>query len=133
MHGPFVASGTIIRARFVKISGVNTVAAAGAGEKIVGISQLGSRTAPIPGVTADPPEAAQSGEHLNVLDATDSFAMLEIGTGGCTAGDYLKAESGGKGVALGNSGKEFIGAQAMETCSAGELCRVKIMPGVSYT
>lgn len=133
MGRPYTASGTIIRARFVKVSGVNTVAAAGAGEQITGISQLGSRTAPIPSVTADPPEAAQSGEQVNVLDGVDGFAMLEIGTGGCTAGNLLKAESGGKGIALALSGKEHYGAEALETCSAGELCRVKIKPGVSYT
>lgn len=129
---PYQASGTILVARFVKISGTNTIAQAGATDKVCGVSQMGGYQAPIPSVTADPVEAAVTGGFCNVFGLGEE-CLLVIGTGGCTEGDYLKAESGGTAIPLGNSGKEFIGAQAHETRSAGEYCRVTVMPGVSYT
>lgn len=127
----YVANGTIRRARFVKVdpSDNNSVLEADANERVIGISQLAGRTAPIPSVTADPPEAAQSGEFLTVHNQGESGVLLELGTGGATAGGLLKSDADGKGVAIATTGTTIqqIGARALETASAGELCKVEIV------
>jgi len=126
----YLAGGTIRVSRFVKGSTAAnfTVLEADANEKIFGISQEGSRVAPIPSVTVDPAEAAQSGEQVEVHSTDDRVVMLEIGTGGCTADDYLVADADGKGVvSTGAAGAEqHVGARALETASAGDLARVSI-------
>lgn len=129
---PYRASGTIYVSRFVKVSGTNTIAQAGSGDKVCGVSQQGGMNAPIPSVTDSPVIAATSGYDCNVFGPGEE-CQVEIGSGGCTAGDYLKAGTNGVAVALGNSGKEFMGAQALETRNSGELCRVRVITGVSYT
>ncbi len=130
------ANGTIRTARFVKLdaSDNNSILEADANERVVGISQIGSRTAPIPDVTADPPEAAQSGEHCNVhLEGED--CLLMIGTGGCTAGGLLKSDADGKGVAISEAAaaKQEVGAIALETASAGQYARVTVRVGTVTT
>lgn len=131
----FTASGTIIVSRFVKMSGSGTVAAnTTAGGKIVGISQDSGRVAPLPSVTADPVEAAKSGETLNVHCHFEgnNFPTLEIGSGGCTAGDILVSDNTGKGVVAATAG-HFVGAVAMETASAGEKAKVRPVLFCFYT
>lgn len=120
-----VASATILVSRFVKSSGVGTVAQQGtAGDPCVGISQDGGRYATIPSNTADPVEAAQSGEPLDVIAPGEMRdATLLLGTGGATAGDRLMSDANGKGVAV-TTGK-FAGAIALETGVAGEVIRVR--------
>ncbi len=129
---PYQASGTLLVSRFAKISGTNTIAQAGSGEIPCGITQVGGRTAPIPSVTADPVQAALTGEFCDVFGPGED-CLLIIGAGGCTAGNLLKPGTNGVGVALANSGKEYYGAQALETRSEGEACRVRVLQGVSYT
>jgi len=131
----FTASGTVIVSRFVKSSGMGTVAAnTTAGGKIVGISQDSGRAAPLPANTADPVEAAKAGEGLNVHCHFDgnNFPTLEIGSGGCTVGDWLVSDNTGKGVVAATAG-HTVGAQAMETAAAGEKAKVRPVLFTFYT
>lgn len=121
----YVASATILVSRFVKSSGVGTVAQQGtAGDPCIGISQDGGRYAPVPSNTADPVEAAQSGETLDVIQPGENRdATLLLGTGGATVGGHLMSDANGKGVAV-TTGKH-AGAIALETGVAGEVIRVR--------
>lgn len=124
------ANGTIRVSRFVKIDAADnfSIKECDANERVFGISQAGSRVAPIPEVTTDPPEAAQSGESCMVhLPGEDgSTPLLRIGSGGCTAGGYLKADADGNGVAIDETAgnKEEVGAIALETRLEGEYAKV---------
>lgn len=117
------ASGTILVNRFVKVSGAHTVAQQNsAGAVCIGSSQDGGRAAPIPLNTADPVEAAQSGEQLNVYVfgelVPDSYPQIALGTGGITAGQNIMSDANGKGV-LATTGN-YVCAIAMATGAAGE-------------
>lgn len=124
------AGGTIRRARFVKLdtSNNNTVLEADANDRTIGISQEYGREAAIPSVTADPPEAAQDDDDL-LVHLPGDWALLEIGSGGCTAGGRLKSDADGKGVAILGTGTTIqqIGAVALETASEGELAKVLVV------
>lgn len=126
----YVAGGTIRVCRFVKISTAAdfNVLECDANEAVYGISQEASRETPIPSVTTDPPEAAQSGEQLNVFTDRGMVVMLRAGTGGWTRGDELEADADGNGVTAGTTANSTrnIGARALESVSAGELGRVEI-------
>lgn len=126
------ANGTIRRARFVKIdtSDNNSVLEADANERTIGISQIGGREAPLPSVSADPPQAAQAAD--TVLVHTDNSkredVVLEAGSGGWTAGDELISDADGKGVSAATTGTTIqnVGAIALETVSEGELGKVQL-------
>ena len=122
------ASGTIHRARFVAISGSNTVAQAGANARIFGVSQLGGRAAPTPD-NANTTECALSGESLQVYCVHVVEPMVECG-GTVTAGALLKADSSGKAVVLAETAglKENAGAIAVTSGASGELITVRLMP-----
>ena len=123
------ANGTIRVSRFVKIDTAdnNSVLEADANEKAVGISQIGGREAPIPSVTADPPEAAQSGDNLAVLGVgEEDTVLLFAGTGGWTAGDELESDADGAGITALTTAATVrnIGAIGLETVSATEYGKV---------
>lgn len=125
------ANGTIRRARFCKIdaSDNNSVLEADANERTIGISQIGGRETPLPSVNADPAEAANSGDNVMVhgINSGRQDISLEIGSGGCTAGDLLKSDADGKGIKSATTGTtvQWIGAIALETASDGELAKVE--------
>ena len=123
------ANGTINVSRFVKIDTTdnNSVLECGANEKAFGIAQAGGREAPIPSVTADPVEAANDGDNVQV-HTLGAECLLVIGAGGCTAGDYLKSDASGGGVAIASTQGllENVGAIALETASAAELALVQV-------
>lgn len=123
------AGGTIVRARFVKSDATanNRVLQAGANAAIYGISQVGGRTAPTPDVTTSPPQAAIVTEHLNVHEQGEE-CLLEIGSGGVTAGDLIESDSNGCGVTAATTAASVrnIGAKALETAAEGTLSRVKV-------
>ncbi len=132
----FTANGTIRVGRFVKIDPAdnNSILECDANERTIGISQMGGRAAPIPDVSADPPEAAQAGEQCNVhLNGED--CLLYLGTGGVTAGGLLKADADGKGVPLAETAalKEECGAIAMETALVSTYCKVVVRVGTVTT
>lgn len=122
------AGGTILVARFVKISGNNTVIqVAATSDKIFGISQQGARTAPVPAYTTDPPEAAVSGDEVQVF-THGMTCKLRAGTGGWSAGDDLTSDTSGQGVRNPKTGHPpRIGAIALEDAAAGELGDVQVV------
>lgn len=126
------ANGTIRVARFVKVDPAdnNSVLEADANEGIIGISQIGGREAPLPVVTTDPPQAAQSGDNvlIHTLNTAREDVVLRIGSGGCTAGGRLKSDADGNGVAVATTGTTIqnVGAIALETASEGDYCKVQI-------
>lgn len=126
------ANGTIRVARFVKIdtSDNDSVLEADANEKVLGITDIGGREPPIPSATTTPPEAAQATEDVNV-HGVGSLCLLYAGTGGWTAGDYLKSDADGAGVSIATTGTTLqrYGAVALETVSAGEYGKVQVLPG----
>lgn len=130
------ANGTIRVGRFVTIDVAdnNSVNESNGNEQVVGISDMGGREAPIPSVTADPPQAAQAGDSVAIHEpgATNSV-LLYLGTGGCTAGDRLESDADGAGVTMVTTAETIrhIGAIAQETGSAGEY--VKVIPVIFTT
>lgn len=116
-----IASGNIRPARFVKVSGNLTVAEAGAGERACGISQVGTNTAQIPGVTSQ--YAAESGQPLQI-HGLGSICLLRIG-GTVTANDLLKADANGAGVTA--SSTDEAHALALQGGSSGEDILVQII------
>lgn len=122
----YTASATIRVGRFVKVSGNGTVAEqTTSGGLCIGVSMDGSRIAPIPSVTASPPEAAQSGEQLNVhlVSGLDGeFPVVLIGTGGVTYGQEVMSDTSGQGVAA-TTGK-YVHGIAQATVAAGGYCPI---------
>lgn len=123
----FQASANIRPSRFVKFSGTNTVAEAGAGEKTIGISSEGSNYPPLPGQTE---YAAASGDPCSIIFHGDGQqesrpVLLVLGSGGATQGDLLKAASGGAGV-VADTDKDCYGARALQTGSDGEAIFVQL-------
>lgn len=126
MEAPnFVANGNITMCRFVKVdtSGNQKVLQAGSNVDVVGIAQNFSDYAPIPSVATQ--YAAVAGEVIKVAGDGEQ-ALLEIGSGGCTAGDYLVSDTNGKGVSAATTGPtaQFVGAQTFVTANAGDIIRV---------
>lgn len=99
---------------------------------ILGISQEGTQDPP--GVTGSGTYAATDGKPIDIYGPGD-VCLLTIGSGGCTAGNWLKADATGLGVIIDTSagGLQFYGAKALQTCSAGELCRVLVQVGAITT
>lgn len=126
------ANGTILVSRFVKIDTTrnNAVLACGSAGVVFGVAQEGGRVAPIPSVTSDPVQAAIAGENVGVYVDGDE-CLLAIGSGGITAGAYIRSDTNGAGVALAGTAAtvESYGAIALETASSGELCKVQVKIG----
>lgn len=121
----FIAGGNIIPSRFVKwdLGSDNSVVQATANTKIQGISQAGSREAPIPGVT--PVYAAADGEQLRI-HGNNEVCLLTAGAD-VVAGDDLKSDSTGRGVVVtaGTTTQE-VGAQALSSGAVNNLIRVQV-------
>jgi hypothetical protein len=130
----FIADGNINPSRFVKIesagtTGYEVLQAAAGTDRPIGISQEGTRQPP--GVIGSDGYAAHQGETLQVYGEGEE-ALLTIGSGGVTQGDYLKSDASGQGVTVAftlGSGTIFYGAVALETANAGELARVLVKCG----
>ena len=125
----FKSSADIRVSRFVKISGNYTVAECDAGEFCFGISAEHSESAPLPNVSE---LASTSGNPVSIYDGTEPAntrqVLLMAGSGGWTAGAFLKSDADGAGVATTTS-EDLYGAVAMEAASAGETGRVFILRG----
>lgn len=118
---PIQASGNINPARFCTVSGAFTVAESNAGEaKILGISAEHTRNTPDDNGSAF---HAISGDHV-WLHEPGKNCKLKIGSGGCTAGDFLKPDADGQGVTAATGA--VAGAIALETASEGELAEVRV-------
>lgn len=121
-----VAAGNIAPSIFVKEDTADgKVLASGAGEIIYGISQEGSRNAPLTG--RDDGYCAIAGENLRVYkNPEDKDCFLTVG-GTVAPGDKLKADASGFGVAT-TSANDNIGAVAEENGTVGMLIRVMPLP-----
>lgn len=119
----FEASGTIAVATFVKVSGSETVAQAGAGDFPIGIAQEWNAAAPVANASA---AAASAGDQIKVYGLSD-ICMLQSSTAGWTAGAQLKPDASGNGVAA--SSNDTYGAVALDTISGSALGRVQVIIG----
>lgn len=127
----YVAEGDIRPSRFVKIgSGDFSVLEADANEAVLGIAMEGTKTAPIPSASAN---AAEDGDHLHVYGPGEE-CLLELGSGGITAGAYLKSDADGKGVAAATTGatQQNRGARALEGGAEGDKVRVVVHIETNY-
>lgn len=108
-----IASGNIYPFRFVALSGAFTGAAAGAAsKKIVGAT--------------DGSVNVFNGTYNAVTDGpvnmqSTNTIQIEVGTGGCSAGDYLTAEAAGKAVIATSGQTSFY--LALEAGAAGDIIR----------
>lgn len=92
---------------------------------ILGISQEGTGFAPITGANTN---AATDGTPIDIYGPGD-VCLLSIGSGGCTAGNLLKADATGQGVVLTATTLQHYGAKALQTCVQNDLCRVLVLIG----
>ena len=132
-----VAGGDIRTCRFVKLSASanNTVLEADANEAVIGISTDATRDAPQEGSSA---LAAADTEVVSITPFNGDPCLLEIGSGGCAAGDILKSDADGKGVVCASTGTtvQNIGAIALSAYAAGEFgmvipCRNYFRPALT--
>ena len=115
----YMAAGDIYPCRFVKISDEFSVSQAGLTELPDGISQANTRDAPIPNAST---LAAADGEPVQVYGEGDT-CLLEAGEA-FSAGDLLKPDGDGKGIAMDSTSNDSTGAKALADASAaGELVR----------
>lgn len=117
-----IAGGDVYPMRFVKLSTTadGKVLAAGAGDVTIGISQRGTRRSEYVDTSG---KAAASGEPVQYFDETEE-CILEAG-GTIAAGDKLKSDSNGKGVAT-TTDKDWMGAIALQAGASGDLLKVKV-------
>ncbi len=121
------AGGNVYPTRFVKmdVTDDQCVLQATAGARTVGISGRGARTAN--GATSDFPNSpyiAIAGENCEIYGLGD-VCELDIGSGGCTAGDALKSDASGQGITAGAG--DFAGALALQTRNSGEKALVQVL------
>lgn len=126
----FVADGAIGVSRFVKVSTAKdkTVSQCGTNSLVFGVSQTGTKNPP--GVTGSGTGASDTDGDMIEVYLPGEVAPLIAGSGGWTAGQYLKSDSDGKGVAITATGQNVqeVGAIALEACAAGEVGDVFICP-----
>lgn len=126
----FTASANIRPSRFVKKSGLYTVAEASTGNRMMGISAEFSNYAPLPSQTE---YLAASGDPVSMIlngdgQQEDRPVLLVIGSGGCVFGDLLKSDSEGRGV-IADTDKDCYGAMALGTAASGEAVPVRLLFG----
>lgn len=123
----YIANGNIAPSRFVKTDSSvdNRVLQCGTNERPSGISQEGGREAPLPAVSTM--YAGKAGDPLLVYGEGDT-CLLELG-GDVAAGDYLKSDTDGKGVAVASSGAtaQEVGARALTSGASGNKIRVQVL------
>lgn len=124
------ATGNIAPSRFVKQATAtdNRVTQCGAGDKIFGVSQAGTRRTPYSSL--DDGYCAIANENLQVYGIGE-LCLLEIG-GTVSPGDRLKADADGKGVATTTNLDEW-GAIAKVAGTSGMLIQVEVRPGMQIS
>lgn len=124
-----LAGGDIRCSRFVKLNGTDDVLVeSNANERCDGISQEYPHDAQLPGASA---LAGASGDSIMYYTpgGSENECLLEIGVGGCNAGDRLESDADGKGVTMATTAgtQRNVGAVAMEDADAGGFCRVEVV------
>lgn len=120
------AGGDILPSRFVRgdDTAAYTVLQAGANSQIVGVSQPGTRAAPI--APTPPAFAASAGDPITVFADGAEDVLLELG-GTVEPFDELKSDAQGRGVKItAGTTTQNIGAMALEGGGLSELIRVRV-------
>ena len=125
MSSSFICGGNVNPSRFVTQSATldRTVTLSASGDKPIGISQL--QTHLIPLLTLDDGYAAIAGENLHVYTKDDEEAWLELGVGGCAAGDFLKPDAANTGKGIVAATGAFYGARALTAGTNGQIIKVQ--------
>lgn len=117
---PVKAGGDINPARFVTLSNAanhTVVEANSADTKVIGVSAE---------FTKSVDSTLHSSDGLSpTIFRRGTDPMLTIGSGGCTAGDFLKPDNDGKGVTAGSG--DVAHAQAYESASENEKAKVEVI------
>lgn len=127
----YMASGNIGVSLFVGISGDFKVAQTVANGKICGVSQEGTRRFPSSGASSTDILAAIANEQVGVFGNGHSNIFLTLG-GTVVAGNWLKSDANGAGVACTNTGatplaSENAGAVALQGGVAGDKIRIQVL------
>lgn len=123
----FVAGGDINPSRFVKMNSAddNQVLECDANERAIGVSQEGTKAAPVSGAST---LAAADGDPIHVYTPGEHRTCLLQYGGSITRGGRIKSDADGKGVAVDTSGEvQNVGAIALESGSDGEKHRVELV------
>lgn len=126
----FQANGTISICRFVKVdasyAGNRVIQTTATTDVPIGISQQGSKLAPLPGAASTAADTA--GDPIQVYGIGE-ICLLQSTAAGWTAGDLLTSDASGQGVSAVASGGTgfFFGAIALETISGAALGRVQVL------
>ncbi len=125
-----VASGNILPSTFVILttSAPGKVTQASTGERIYGVSQIGTRSAPFEGLDSN--YAAIAGDNVMIFGIGQK-CLLRIG-GTVTHGDYLKSDSSGFGVTA-STDQDDYGAIAQASGVSGDLIEVLVQVGERST
>jgi len=121
---PVKAGGDINPARFCTISTTenHTVVESNSGDvKVVGVSSEATKNAPQEGGST---LAAEDGDQFEMYPI-GSDPLLKLGSGGCSAGDWLTPDNSGQGVTAGSA--TIAHAIAWEAGSEGELVKVTVI------
>lgn len=121
----YLANGDIRPCRFCKHDGDFLASEADANDKIFGISQEGTRTAPIPDTSET--LCAKAGEQFRLFQDGEE-CLLELGDTIVAAGDGIKSDSDGKGVPALLTGTvvQSHGAIALQAGVSGDKIRVRV-------
>lgn len=121
---PVKAGGDINPARFctIDVTANHTVVESNSGDvKVVGISSEATKAAPQEGAST---LAASSGGEFEMYPR-GCDPLLQLGVGGCIAGDWLKPDNDGKGVVAGSGAVAH--AWSWEAGSADEKVKVTML------
>lgn len=126
MNSPnYIAGGDIRTCRFVKMGAADlTVLESDANEAVIGISQEGAKSAPIPGASV---LAAAAGENIDVHGLGVECLLVISDT--VARGAYVKSDADGAGVTLATTGTtaQNVGAMALQSGVAGDKIRVVVL------
>ena len=107
------------------------VVTASTGQPLLGVSQAGTKFAPIdlyPTTTASNAPAALPGDQIKIYGQGESGIQVTVGAGGLTAGDFIGSDVNGYGIAVTASGTYYVG-KALDTVAAGQLCNLQVIIG----
>lgn len=132
----FLAKGDISPSRIVRMDTTASVdfgvlQAAAATDKVIGVSQIGSRKFPSSTGSADDALAAKNGETLEVFQDGNE-CTIELG-GTVVPGDYLKSDANGRAVAVtfAEVGNLYFVGRALEHGVNLNKIRMKVQTGTA--
>src|SRR5262245_54333666 len=120
-----IANGTIAPARFIKLDATadGKVLQAGAGDRTIGISQLGTRRSPYISAAN---EAALVNEPIRYFDQNEECGLEIAAT--IAPNDRLSPDANGMGIVTAADG-DWYGAIALAAGVSGDIIPVKVVYG----